>query len=75
MFNGKPYINIREYYQRRESGTKMFAGKKGGDFNGRELEGTVKSSWVFRKECSGPREICIKNGNSGGKNKRVTLFG
>ena len=29
MFNGKPYINIREYYQRKDSGTKMFAGRKG----------------------------------------------
>ena len=29
MFKGKPYINIREYYQRNDTGTKMFAGKKG----------------------------------------------
>ena len=41
-FYGKPYVNIREYYQRKDSGTKMFAGKRGINLTGENWRELVK---------------------------------
>ena len=70
-FLGKPYVNIREYYQINGCGTKMFAGKRGINLtpeNWRELVNVVENvnnSLASLENSSGKNSKKIKTERQG----------